>query len=117
MIVEALQTASRGETPGTQRPAAQNGDTSPPSQRVQQPAAEDKAQTGLPSAAQPSQLALAYHVDEKTRQVYFQIVDSQSGQVIRQVPPAEILALEGQIAQFLEAAANARHPNGKGGGQ
>jgi flagellar protein FlaG len=117
MIVEALQTASRGETPGTQRPAAQNADASPPSQRVQQPAPEAKAQAGLPSPAQSPQVALAYHVDEKTRQVYFQIVDSQSGRVIRQVPPAEILAMEGQIDQFLEAAANARHPNGKGGGQ
>jgi uncharacterized FlaG/YvyC family protein len=116
MTVEALQNALRGETPGTQHPAAQNGDASPPSQRVQQPAPEVKDQAGLPSPAQPPQVALAYHVDEKTRQVYFQIVDSQSGQVIRQVPPAQELALESQIADFLAAAANAKQPKSQGGG-
>jgi uncharacterized FlaG/YvyC family protein len=116
MTVEALQNALRGETLGTQRQAVQNGNAQPPGQSAQ-PAPEVKTQAGLPSPAQPPQLALAYHVDEKTKQVYFQIVDSQSGRVIRQVPPEEILAMEGQIDQFLEAAANARHPNGKGGGQ
>jgi uncharacterized FlaG/YvyC family protein len=116
MTVEALQNALRGETLETQRPAVQNGNAPPPGQSAQ-PAREVKTQAGLPSPAQPPQLALAYHVDEKTRQVYFQIVDSQSGPVIRQVPPAEELALEGHIDQFLEAEANARHLNGKGGGQ
>jgi uncharacterized FlaG/YvyC family protein len=116
MTVEALQNALRGETVGTQRPAAQNGDAQPPGQRVQQPAPEVKTQVGLPSPAQPPQLALAYHVDETTRQIYFQIVDSQSGQVIRQVPPAEELALEGRIAELLEAAANAKQPKSQGGG-
>jgi len=115
MIVGALQTASHSETSGTERPNAQN-DTRSPSQPAQQPAPEVMAQAGLPSPAQPAQLALAYHVDEKTRQIYFQIVDSQSGQVIRQVPPAEQLALEGRIAQMLEAAANAKQPKNQEGG-
>jgi uncharacterized FlaG/YvyC family protein len=115
MTIEALQNASRGETLGTQ-PPAQKGGARPPSQRVEQTASEPKAEVGRPSAAEPSQLDLAYHVDEKTRQIYFQIVDSQSGQVIRQVPPAEELALENRIADLLDAAANAKPPKNQGGG-
>jgi len=115
MIVDALQTASRGETLGAERAAAPTSDARPPSQPVQQPALELEAQVRRPSPPQPPQLALAYHVDEKTRQIYFQIVDSQSGQVIRQVPPAEILAMESQIEQFLEAT-NAKQLKSQGGG-
>jgi flagellar protein FlaG len=107
MTVGALQFALPGETEGTERPAAQNSDARPPSQRVQQPVTEVKTQAKLPSPAEPSQLTLAYHVDDRTRQIYFQIVDSQSGQVIRQVPPAEVLALEARITELL-AAANAK---------
>jgi uncharacterized FlaG/YvyC family protein len=116
MTIEALQNAMRGETLGAQRTAAQNGDAQPTGDPVQQPDPDATAQVGLPSPAAPPQLALSYHVDEKTKHIYFQIVDSQSGQVIRQVPPAEELALEGRIAQMLEAAANAKQTNIQGGG-
>jgi uncharacterized FlaG/YvyC family protein len=115
MTVGALQSALRGETEATERPSAQNADARPPSQRVQQPATEVKTQAELPPPAEPSQLTLAYHVDDKTRQIYFQFVDSQSGQVIRQVPPAEVLALEGRIAELL-AAANTKQAKSQGGG-
>jgi uncharacterized FlaG/YvyC family protein len=116
MTIGTLQNASGGETSGAQRPAAPNGDARKLSQGVEEQAPEVKAQGDLLSPAQPPEFALAYHVDEKTRQIYFQIVDSQSGQVIRQVPPAEEIALEGRIAQLMEAAANAKQPKSQGGG-
>ena len=117
MIVRAPQTASREETSGAERPNAQNGYTRSPSQPAQQPVPEVRTQVGPPSPPQPPQLALAYHVDAKTKQIYFQIVDSQSGQVIRQIPPAEQLALEGRIAELMEAAANAKQPKSQEGGR
>jgi hypothetical protein len=114
MIVGVLQTASSGEALGTPRPA--NDDAKPAGLQGQQPTPDVSAQFDGPSPAQPSQFTLAYHVDENTRQVYFQIVDSESGQVIRQVPPAEELALESHIAQLMEVAENAKQPRSQGGG-
>jgi len=51
----------------------------------------------------PAQYVLAYHIDEQTKQLYFQVVDPQSGQVISQVPPQDVLNDEAKIAQYLQA--------------
>lgn len=74
---------------------------SPKGQRAEP--AEAKPPADPPRIAPPAQLTLSHHVDEKPNQIYFQVVDRQSGQVICQVPPAEVLALEGRIAQMLDA--------------
>jgi len=65
----------------------------------------------------PSQDVLAYHIDEQTKQLYFQLLNPQSGQVVLQVPPQAVLNDEAQIAQDLDAqSAQSNAPAVKGKG-
>jgi hypothetical protein len=81
--------------------------------------AELSPQPPSPSSKQSpsSQDVLAYHVDDQTKQVYFQVVNPQSGQVISQVPPQSILNEDALITQDLDsqsASPNAPAVKGKG---
>jgi hypothetical protein len=44
---------------------------------------------------------VAYHVDERTKEVYFEVVDQASGQVVRQVPPEAVLNNDRRLAELL----------------
>jgi len=61
----------------------------PPAQAVKQPLSSPNV--------------IAYHIDEQTKQLYFQVLNPQSGQVISQVPPQDVLDDQAQIAQYLQA--------------
>ena len=65
--------------------------------QAQQPLAQAQKQPP------PSQYVLAYHIDEQTKQLYFQVLNPQSGQVVSQVPPQDVLNDEAQITQYLQA--------------
>lgn len=54
---------------------------------------------------EPQQVAVSYQIAENGRKVYFEVVDENTGEVVRQVPPAEVLANEEQIYQFLQKQA------------
>jgi hypothetical protein len=64
--------------------------------QAQPPSAQAQAQPP------PSQYVLAYHIDEQTNQLYFQVLNPQSGQVISQVPPQDVLNDEEWITQYLQ---------------
>jgi len=69
------------------------------------------------SQSPPSQDVLAYHVDDQTKQVYFQVVDPLSGQVVSQVPPQHVLDEDAQITEYLQAqSASSSTPVVKGKG-
>jgi uncharacterized FlaG/YvyC family protein len=114
MIVDPLQKATSSlDASGEERKAEQqHGEAS--AQPARQPAREDKGGPHPAPLVVPSEVNLAYHVDAKTDRIYFQVVDSRSGEVIRQVPSKEALALDSQITQFLKVEQNdAKHPAGK----
>jgi len=70
-----------------------------------------------PKQSPPAPDVLAYHIDEQTKQLYFQVLNPQSGQVILQVPPQDVLNDEAQITQVLDAqSALANVPAVKGKG-
>jgi FlaG protein len=70
-----------------------------------------------PKQSPPAQDVLAYHVDEQTKQLYFQVLDPQSGKVILQVPPQSVLNEAAQITQYLQAqSARSNAPAVKGKG-
>jgi hypothetical protein len=57
---------------------------------------------------EPQQVAVSYQIAENGRKVYFEVVDENTGEVIRQVPPAEVLANAEQIYQFLQKQAKSQ---------
>ncbi len=70
-----------------------------------------------PPQSPPTQDVLAYHIDEQTKQLYFQVLNPQSGKVILQVPPQDVLNDEAQITQDLKAqSASPNAPAVKGEG-
>ena len=54
------------------------------------------------SSQQPQQLSVSYQLAEGGRKVYFKVVDENTGQVIRQVPPANVLNGEEQLYELLK---------------
>ena len=57
----------------------------------------------LSSANQaPQQLSVNYQIAENGHKVYFQVIDENTGQVIRQVPPAGVLNGEEQLYALLK---------------
>ena len=45
---------------------------------------------------------LSYRVDQQSKQPYFQLIDQSTGEVIRQIPPQEVLAFERQVTVELQ---------------
>jgi len=106
------------------QPRGKSGSTEAPAPAKGQPQADyaelSQAQPSAASAKkQPSsaQNVLAYHIDEQTKQLYFQVLNPQTGQVISQVPPQDVLNDEAQIAQYLQAQSSpSKAPAVKGKG-
>jgi len=70
-----------------------------------------------PKEQPPAQDVLAYHIDPQTKQLYFQVLNQESGQVLLQVPPQDVLDDEAQITQYLQArSASSDAPAAKGKG-
>ena len=72
---------------------------------AQQPDVQEVSASKSPD---PQQLAVSYQIAENGRKVYFEVVDQNTGQVVRQIPPAEVLANAEQIYQFLRKQAKSQ---------
>lgn len=106
------------------QPRGKSGSTEAPAPAKSQPEADyaELSQAQPPAAStqkQPpsAQYVLAYHIDEQTKQLYFQVLNPQTGQVVSQVPPQNVLNDEAHIAQYLQAqSAPSKAPAVKGKG-
>ncbi len=84
----------RGSAPARSQPAA----SSPPLTRSDHPA--DTSSGPLPGA-----FIVSYRFTEQGRHLYFQVIDEETGEVLRQVPPDAVLNEERRIAEYLDAQA------------
>lgn len=89
---ESSQAASNSPNPPRNGEAAQNMDQ-----------VEVSANSATGAAA--TQYVLAYHVDDQTNDVYFQVLDEKTGEVIRQVPSQEVLSSRAHVAEYLRSFA------------
>ena len=90
-------------------PAVHAGEKTP---QPAQPAPASPSQTAdvqgsmvSSSQRQPQQLSVSYQLVENGRKVCFKVVDEDTGQVIRQVPPADVLKGEEQLYELLKKQA------------
>jgi len=107
----------------TAQPTGQSVPTGAPAPAKSQPDADYAELQTQPPPGQapkqppPSQDVLAYHIDAQTNQLYFQVLNQESGQVLLQVPPQDVLDDEAQISQYLQArSASSEAPAAKGKG-
>jgi uncharacterized FlaG/YvyC family protein len=105
--VSAVQPKSTGGSPQeTTQTATSNAN-------IQQAQDQVDLSHSPPVVPQATQDVLAYHIDDRTKELYFQVLD-RSGEVIRQVPPEEVLNDEAQVTEYLQAHDNS--PNKPAGG-
>ncbi len=97
-------TSPRAESPQVQSAPAEAKLTQSQasSQRHSQQANLADSATLTTPQQQPSQAVLSYHVDQQSKQTYFQVVDQKTGDVIRQVPPKEMLNFERELSKMLK---------------
>ena len=97
----------RSDLPLDQRPAPPFNPAHTTPQAVQQPFLGSKAERdavvqAIGSINQQIQVLrreLRFSVDESSEQVVIKVVDSESGDVIRQIPPEEVLALARDMSE------------------
>ena len=79
-----------------QKPRVRNSDTE--GQSTSHSSADrakiDRAATKVDELLSLADLQLKIHVDDETERVVVKVVEQESGQVIRQIPPEELLELE-----------------------
>lgn len=63
---------------------------------------EDELSVVASNARPVLQNSLNIHLEDG-RPIYWQIIDSETGEVVRQVPPEEVVRASRRIAEFLEA--------------
>jgi len=123
--VQAFTPAAAGQELSTAAPKGQSAPTKVPAPSNSQPEADyaELSTVQPPAAAQtqkqapPSQQVLAYHIDDQTKQLYFQVLDQESGQVLFQVPPQEVLNDEARIGAYLQSqSASSKTPTPRGNG-
>jgi flagellar protein FlaG len=51
---------------------------------------------------------IAFEIDKETRKTVLKIIDAQSNEIIRQIPPEELLAISKRISELLGLIINAR---------
>jgi flagellar protein FlaG len=51
---------------------------------------------------------IAFEIDKETRKTVLKIIDAQSDEIIRQIPPEELLAISKRISELLGLIINAR---------
>ena len=95
-------------TVGGSRPAAASGGEEPPAAAPSQallPA------TIVSQSQKPSQTSVIYQLAEGGHKITFQVIDENSGQVLLQVPPSQVLSSEEQLYELLQK--QARAPKGR----
>lgn len=85
--------AARSTTPRTPAPPAQQGQAPSP-QQVQQ------AMESINRSLKASNSTLEFSYDQGTKQTVVRIVDTESGDVIRQIPSEAMLAIAESIDKF-----------------
>ncbi|HEB60052.1 MAG TPA: flagellar protein FlaG [Gammaproteobacteria bacterium] len=80
---------------------ASEGSGSPPGQELSTEGL-DVVVSQLETLTQNLQRNLHFNVDDATGRVVVTVVDSESDEVIRQIPPEELLALSQHLAESLE---------------
>jgi flagellar protein FlaG len=73
--------------------------TSPQATAEPSPQQLKQAVDGINRAMQPSNSNLAFSIDPGTRMLVVTVVDTETGDVIRQIPSEEVLAIAQSIAQ------------------
>jgi len=77
---------------------AQSGNTFPPSQNGYP--IEEAFFEEINSAMQAWDTGMRFEIDEDTQQLVVSIIDTKSGDVLRQIPSEEVLHIAKMIAQF-----------------
>ncbi len=111
MSIQPLNGTTGGAIPQASPPAVGNG--TPVAASVPAPAPQAQAPTQQPTAqqlqeavkamenaVQPKASALQFSVDKNSGSTVVKIVDSQTGNVIRQIPSEEVLQIAQSIEQF-----------------
>jgi len=62
----------------------------------------EKAVSELKEFVQNVQRDLDFHVDDVTGSVVIKVIDAENDEVIRQIPPEEMLALSRRLAELME---------------
>ncbi len=102
--VSSTSTTGRVRTQGesdVRQALASGGSGSPPEQELSTEGL-DVVVSQLETLTQNLQRNLHFNVDDATGRVVVTVVDSESDEVIRQIPPEELLALSQHLAESLE---------------
>lgn len=92
----------------TPRDTLDSATVNPPQPPVNDEASE--ASNQAPKEQLPSlDYRLAFKIDESSGKVLVQVLDSITGQVVRQIPPEEMLRLAQMIRQYLGLVVDSRH--------
>jgi hypothetical protein len=110
-VLSALSApAASPQADAFQQNASGSGRAAKVQDRVPAAGAYDRVEaSNVPSQPQTS---VTYFVDQETKQLYFKVIDEQSGKVVRQFPPQEVLNSERHIAEVM-AQAEARTSGAK----
>lgn len=95
--------ASAGSAASAANPAARPAAALPPGQTVPQPAPAAELSAAverLQSAAQSMARNLLFSVDEDTGKTVVKVIDSNTDEVIRQIPSEEFIALSKSLGQL-----------------
>ena len=73
-----------------------------PSAPTDSPAPQQPAQQQTAPTPEVPEHRISVNIDE-AKQVYYQVIDQRSGEVIRQVPSEDVLRIARNIGEFLRA--------------
>jgi len=109
--LEAGQTQLQGKVV----PASSTASTS--DVQPDNPAVGDQVELSVSSGTQPSPAlyVVAYHMDQQSNELYLQVVNEKTGEVIRQVPPADVRAFQARMSEYLKSRAESSQKPAKGG--
>lgn len=109
---KAVDPISTVEGDATGRPALQTATNAPPMPPTRP---EPSAQTRAQASDQPNDIEkivseinkklqagnhqVRFEMDKNTKQVIFRLIDSDSGEVLRQIPPDDVLRMAEQMAR------------------
>ena len=97
-VAAAVQPPARIEGPGAQRPSADQGgrreERNPDARTLRALSAE------VQSLLDDLDIRLSFRFAEKPRELVLQVVDRESGEIIRQVPPEDVLKLREKLAEL-----------------
>lgn len=98
-IGQRVELASRVRLPenrsGSERPAARG---------KAQPERAEAATSEEPRIAPPPNRAVTFRLTEDAERFYIEVVDRNTGEVVRQIPPEQLLKLAEQVGNLLNVS-------------